>query len=122
MVTFGQKLQKSTRRFGQKVDKVANTLGRKANNTLTRVDNAIVNSDVAIRKIDHTIDRAQALGGNNVPGLGQALMAIKSARVGSKMAKDISKQTREKANELEKFNSRKYANQALQESAENGYV
>ncbi len=126
MVTLGQKITKNARRIGQKFDKQAHAIGRKTNNTLTKIDNVIGKSDTVLRKADNTINRVIELGGNNVPGLGQALMVgselVKGGRIASQASKDLSRQTRGHASDLEKYNSRKYANQVLQNTVQNGYA
>ena len=131
MVTLGQKMTKGALTLGQKIDKHTHVLGRKTHNTLNKINQGIVSSDVILRKADHTIDRLEQLGGNNMPGpIGQALMAasgaVKSGRVASQMAKEVSANARIHANALEKFNSRKFANEAIknqaQNSAQNGYA
>ena len=126
MTTFGNKFNRSVRRFGAKLDKGAHRLGVKTHSVLNRLDKGIGKGDVILRKADNTMKRISTMA-DLVPTPLNPL--IKSVGVGlhtahelSKNAKKASSSARGHASDLEKFNSRKYAEEALDNSTYDGFA
>ena len=125
-MSIGRKINKGIRRIGNKFDRGAHNLGRKAHNVLNRADDGIKKVDTVLRKADHTLQRGHELGVGRIPYVGAVAEAaggiVHGARQVSKSAKDISGQARKHANDLEKFNTRKLAQELVSDTAHDVFV
>jgi hypothetical protein len=112
---LGVKFNNSVRRLGNKFDKNVHRLGHKANTMINKVDRAIQSGNGFINKVDRGLQFADRMGVGALPYAGPAFEAMNQAT-------DISKTARGHTQDLEKFNARKFAQEAMQDNMDPGFA
>jgi hypothetical protein len=118
--TLGVKFNNTVRRLGNKIDNNMHMLGHKANTIIKKSDRAIQTGNGFINKVDRGLQFADKMGAGALPYAGPVFEAMKTAihkgRDITNRATNISNKAKGHTQDLEKFNARKFAYEALQDN------
>jgi hypothetical protein len=124
--TLGVKFNNTVRRLGNKIDNNMHMLGHKANTIIKKSDRAIQTGNGFINKVDRGLQFADRMGAGALPYAGPAFEALKTAvhkgRNITNRATNISNNAKGHVQDLEKFNARKFAQEAMQDNADTGFA